>query len=342
LSLRLLHDLVCSRDRRGLLLVIASRDERRVLSCGDGNGTLVPHAVPPLPAAVTTSVVRDRLSAADEADGSLAAWMAEMSSGNPFYADCLVSHYAETGERFSIPPRLTAIVDQRIQALSPGARDVLETIVALGRNANTRRLAAVLEGDGAILIRHIRELARARLISGESRLEPAHWLIAEAVQRNAHPAALRLLYRRIAIVLENELESTENSGVLWECAQAWLAADDAERAATMLSAYAQHALSIGRSREAADLYFHAASITTDGRAETFAEQSVLAAMAPSDPSAALRAEPLLLRRRSQHMHDDVELALIRARVLSDQNLVGGCIGPLIECVEAVEASTDHR
>lgn len=340
-SLELIHEIIVGRQLRGLLLVLASREETRILTVGEWNGTLVTEVVAPLDRTITVEMLRGMLAANDDEDGSLSAWMADIASGNPFYADWLMSHYRETEERYSIPSRLSAIVDQRIAALNADARDVLETIVALGRNATTARLSTILDGIGSSLIRHVRELASARLIVGDTRIEAAHWLIAEAVQRNAAPAAQRLLHRRIALALESEVKGSTTPTEMWECAQAWLAAGDSQRAASMIGACASHALSIGRAREASDLYFQAASLTAGDSSERFAEESIRAAVSGTEPMAILRATPLLHSRHTRQVHDDIELAETRARILSESRSPDR-IPLLLGCIEAVDASIVHR
>jgi tetratricopeptide (TPR) repeat protein len=340
-SLRLLGDLVLGRHTAGVFLLLLSRDEQSKGLTNVWQDGFVAATVGPLAPEITSNLIAEALRAAGETDASLGEWMADTSSGNPFYAESLIDHYRISQQRYSIPYELSSVVDQRVHAVSEGARDVLETIVALGKYATLDRLERALTSHGSLLVRLLRELGDARLIRGDSVVAPAHWLIAESIQRNSVPAAQRILYRRIARVLEQELTTHNDSGESWACAELWVAGGEPQRAATLLTRCAEHAEAIGRAREASDLYFRAADMSVGGDAERAAEQSIRAAMAAIEPLAVLRAMPLLTSRIGNQVHDDIELAEIRARNLTDHNSALS-IGRLLVCLSAPSASVEHR
>jgi DNA-binding SARP family transcriptional activator len=340
-SLQLLRDIVVGQRPGGVLIVLTTREEEPALAAARWGPHFVSRRVEPLDLAVSESMIAKQLRLAGEQDASLSAWMAEIASGNPFYADSLVTHFRASGERFVIPPQLNAIVDQRLAAVSVDARVVLEAIVALGKHATIPRIELVLEDYGAALIRHVRELGVARLIKGDLRLAASHWLIAESVQRNAVAGSQRLLYRRIASVLERELRVEGDSSELWECAEAWSAAGEPDHAAAMIATFAEHAFQIGRAREAADLYYRAAGLASPNRVEHLAKASIQAAISALDSPAVLRGVALLRGRAEWPIHDDFELADVRARLWADCSIAPS-LDLLTRCIQARDASVTHR
>jgi hypothetical protein len=340
-SLCLFRDIVLDSEPSGVVILLTARDERAVAVSGDWGEHLLSCRIGPLERSVALQLLSADLSASSETDGSLADWMADIANGNPFYADSVLAHYRTTGERFVVPPQLSAIVDRRVRAVSAEARDVLETIVALGRHATIDRLERVLQSYGPSLMRHARELGTARLISGEDQVRPAHWLIAESVQRNAEALSQRLLYRRIAAVLESEVQTEGDSGELWACAQAWLAGGDSNRAGDLMARCGTHALQIGRAREASDLYYRAAGVVDPERIEGLAEESVRAAASGGEPNAIVRGMPLLKSRDGKRLHDDIEIAELRARIWCDWEL-DETLANLYECFTTESADRSHR
>lgn len=340
-SLVFLRDLAASRQPSGLLIVLASRDERHVLSIGGWHETLTTHTVGPLDRTTAETLIATELAALGEDDHSLVEWMADAAGGNPFFADCLVTNYRATRERFVVPSQLSSIVDQRIRSLSDGARDVLETVVALGKRATVTRLEKVLQETGPALLRFTRELGAARLITGDLEVRASHWLIVESVQRNAFPVSQRLLYRRIAMVLEDELNVAGDSAELWGCAETWVAAGEPQRAASMIAICAEHALSIGRAKEAADLYFRASTTVEGAHSEPYAEASIRAAISGGEGGRVLRAMPLLASRVGKRIHDDIELAEIRALFWGETEIIAR-LPALVECFHSDGTTLIHR
>jgi hypothetical protein len=163
----------------------------------------------------------------------------------------------------------------------------------------------------------------------------------ESVQRNAIAGAQRLLYRRIASVLERELSVEGDSSELWECAEAWSAAGESDHAASMIANCAKQALLIGHAREAADLYYRAAGLADPNRVESLAKASVQAAISALDSPAVLRGVALLRRGDEPPMHDDFELADVRARLWADCSIEPS-LDLLTRCIQARDATVTHR
>jgi hypothetical protein len=231
-------------------------------------------------------------------------------------------------------------VDQRVRALSADARDLLEAVVALGRHATIARIERLMIAPGPLLVRATRELEQRRLIVISDRVAPAHWLIAESVERHASQIARRLLYRQIAMILENEITPSSDSSAVLDCAEAWVVAEEPARAAELLAECAQRCLDIGHAREAAALYFRAAGLADGARRDQLATTSIHAANVSADAAFTLQAAELL-PEGSERGHDDVELAILSAECRLDVDLPR-TLQSLTQCVAAASAQTSHR
>jgi hypothetical protein len=267
--------------------------------------------------------------------------MVDTSSGNPFFVECLLSHYHVTGESFTIPRKLNSIVDQRITALTQAGKDVLAGIVALGKHATLPRLERLLAASRANLVTAVRELEHRRLITtAEARITPSHWLITESVQRNSETLSQRLLYRHVATILEAELASSHTSTELWDCAEAWLAGDEPMRATEVIASCARRCLTLGRAREAAELYIRAATCASGERREELAKLALQISHSADEPTVTLAAFELL-QNVNTDAHDDIELAVLSARIRL--NLHAELTADLLAgCIRCDSASPPHR
>ncbi|MCE9576711.1 MAG: protein kinase [Deltaproteobacteria bacterium] len=140
------------------------------------------------------------------------------ASGNPFYLEELM-HAAQAGETGALPETVLAMVQVRLEALSPAARRVLRAASVFGAAVPTDALAAVL-GDGSREIAPaLAELATRELLVavGDHELHFRHELIRDAAyallldseRATAHRAAgawLEGQREREALVVAQHLE----------------------------------------------------------------------------------------------------------------------------------------
>jgi DNA-binding SARP family transcriptional activator len=247
-------------------------------------------------------------------DRELQDWMVEASGGNPFYLRSLISHYHSTLERFSVPTTLSALLDQQLISLGAHALSVLSVCVALGRYSDVGHVIAALEMSHLHLQEAVRELESGSLLtSSGDRIEPAHWLIAEAVNRAMSPIAKKLLHRRIAGILEAEALATRSAPKYWDCAEHWIHADDRERACIALETCANHSLEIGRPREAAEVLLRAAAFLENDDRTRFLIRALRVANAAGELEVVLRGTEFAERHAISLNDDELELAGVVAR-----------------------------
>jgi tetratricopeptide (TPR) repeat protein len=170
----------------------------------------------PLSRKAATQLCRDVLGAV--VDEPAIEQLVARASGNPFYLEELM-HAAQAGEVGALPETVLAMVQVRLEALSPGARRVLRAASVFGAAVPTDALAAVL-GDGLRDIEPaLTELATRELLVavGDHELHFRHELIRDAAyallldseRATAHRAAgawLEGQREREALVVAQHLE----------------------------------------------------------------------------------------------------------------------------------------
>jgi DNA-binding SARP family transcriptional activator len=338
-SLRVLRSVVVASARR-LLVLLTTRDDDSLKPHAAADGWLELLPLAPLASGACVDVLH-RASADDDtlAEG-LCRWMAETSGGNPFHLESLLVHYRATRQAFAVPDKLTALVDQRVRSLSETARDVLGVVVALEKFATLARVEAALDINAMLLLRSIRELEAASMVRGGAQLEPAHWLIAESVERNTAPVTRQYTHRRIAQVLQAGADIEASPGQLWACAEHWAMAGETERSAELFSECARHSLGIGRARDAAELFIRAAMLTDGGGKHDLALEAIRT-VSPATEADLIRQACALLDPKRTSDHDEAELAQLYALSLYEVR-VDDCIIRYERCVLAEQADLNHR
>jgi DNA-binding SARP family transcriptional activator/tetratricopeptide (TPR) repeat protein len=342
-SLRTLAGLVSPRHARRLVVLVTTRERDTVRYFARQAERLASIEIVTLPAALCTALVHQSVGQGiSKEDQSFREWLVGASGGNPFFLHSLVRHYQTTGQEFSISPTINALLDQRLATLSPPATTVLWTSVALGNHSTIDRLIVALEMPHVDLVTTIRELEVSRLIVQSGNLvTPAHWLISDAVKRKASVIADKIGHRRIATVLEAEARTSNDADKLWDCAQHWLAADDAPRAIEMLTQCAQHSIEIGRLREAAELLLKAASSASDLLRHELACRTIELAQKASETDIIYRAAKMVDQTNRAGVHDEIEMAelLAKSTLLTDNE---STLARLNDCILASHADSDHR
>ena len=145
-SLDVLRGLLSTRTPRRLLILLTSRSRLPDDFTGrlDAQGAVL--AVSPLSRESTRSLVETALQDTDAVDDpSFQKWLADTSGGNPLYLRFLTDHFRTTRERYSLSPRLSDLIDQRVTALDADALSVLQATTLLGNHATVDRLQRLLE-----------------------------------------------------------------------------------------------------------------------------------------------------------------------------------------------------
>jgi hypothetical protein len=310
--------LASARHHRRLMLMLTSRDKTISRFFAPRTERLVVVSLRPLAAPSVSLIVARLLDAgALSSDAELRDWIVETSGGNPFFLRCLIAHFQTSGERFTIPATLNNVLDQQLAGLSDTSMSILRTCVALGRHSDIEHLEKALEVPFLELQIAIAELESAHLLAHiDGRIEPAHRLVSDTVDRSLSPISRKLLHRRLATILEGEAQGPHAAARLWECAEHWVFAEEHGRAATMMRECANHSLDIGRPREAAEVLLRAATMIAGKDRLDLATSAVQMAAEASEHDLVLRGVDFARSIGGRIEYDGFELAEVIARIVA--------------------------
>jgi DNA-binding SARP family transcriptional activator len=343
-SIRILGQIAATRNRRRVLILFTSRD-------ASGTKAFPAHADSVLEIALERldDPAVDRLIAAEHdiatvaGDESMRRWLRTTSGGNPLFFQSLVAHYVETGQRFSVPPTLLSLLQQRVARLTEPAALTLQMCVLFGKYATLERIEEAVHLPRVQLLSAFSELERARLIEANGdEVRPAHALIADAAVQRFSALENRVAHRYVAEVLEQVAASSRTPSVVWDCAEHWVTAENRERAVATLRRCAELSLEVGRPRGAAEALLRAVDLSEPSQLQQrLAREAVMAAHFASEPALVFRGLRELRERGRSSMHDDFEFAEFTAAVRLHRESKP-YVAQLLHCIEAESASPNHR
>ncbi|MBA3644550.1 MAG: AAA family ATPase [Gemmatimonadaceae bacterium] len=264
-SARILGQLADWAANKQLLLLFTSRLRENPLLEACTRAGLVTHHLRPLSNDASASLVREMFDATNErGDEEFLAWCRTVGDGNPFFLHELVKQWLETKQRHVIPPSITTVIRERFSRLSSEGTQLLQACSVLGENSTLPRVEKMLQQEPYMLLGALNELSKASMLSPERKpiagskdfkLAPKHDLIATVAVEELDPHAAAFLHRRAGEVLESELgENTQDTALLWACAQHWQKAGDEERAYQVGRIYAESLLDLGLASDAGDAF----------------------------------------------------------------------------------------
>jgi DNA-binding CsgD family transcriptional regulator len=195
----------------------------------------------------------------------------QASGGNPLFALEIARSVNRAGTRMSdshvpVPHHVGDMVAERIEALSPGAREQLLVTSALA--SPTIELVTTAGGPGTA--EGLAEAEEAGVVELEGgRIRFAHPLLASAVYSSATPERRRRLHAHIAEVVTDIEEKARH------LALSHLEPDEA--VAEVMDAGAERADARGAPSAAAELAEHARSLTPSSRGDDLARRTIAAA-----------------------------------------------------------------
>lgn len=188
-------------------------------------------------------------------DGSYLEQIVSVSEGNPFFLHELIKHWIDTGERHVVPPSVQVILQERLALLTSGALRTLQVVAMLGKHCTLERMSYVLDYKPYEMLDVFEELGVAGMLVVEGKeVRSRHDLLStEAISKFAL-AAKKLLHRRIAGVLEREIEGRPSTSLLWDCAEHYKESGDINKARWLTLSCARHLTELGYQRDAVDIY----------------------------------------------------------------------------------------
>jgi DNA-binding SARP family transcriptional activator len=259
---------------RTLLIMMTSRTGHPTESkVADPDRGFHRHHLLPL-ADADSGALLDKL-AADDANplpDSVRGWSVAAAEGNPFYLRELVRHWVETQQSFGVPRSLAELIETRLNRLSSLALRVLQLCAAFGKHSGFNRLEAATGYQNHVLLDAIEELSSSAMLAPDKPgVMVKHDLLSTAALSRLGGAALRLVHRQAATVLEAEINEQHTASLMWDCAEHWRCAGETEHALTTVRLCAKHLHSVGQVHESVELLERALPIcvTDADRLETF-------------------------------------------------------------------------
>lgn len=289
------------------------------------------------------------------ADNEYLDWCVATSNGNPYFIEELVNYWVATGEQYSAPPSLVALVEARLAHIRPDALRVIQAAAILGKHSTVDLVQRVLEFPTHTMFRSIEELGQAALLTihglteqtGNAPVVCRHDLIARAATRGLSGPGRALLHHAAARAIESAHIDDQSAELLWDCAEHWHAAGCTDRSVRAATACARHLYDMGLVHEAVKrCEATLATCHTDA-----ARASVLRVMAQAQYTARewrSFCETVKTTRSLEAaysitapIHDDLELMElnVQRRLNRDWN---GSLVSATRCVNSAVADRTHR
>ncbi len=219
-SLEWLNQLVVTKVDKPLVVLATRRSEETPIGHPvetlrlklQSRGKLTDYVLEPLQNEFAAQVVRDELKRCDSAKVSIdVAEICRRAEGNPLYLIEMTRYKATSGalslkeSRADLfPPRIHAVIQERINRLSSDAQILVSIGAVIGRNFTVELIQTVCDFPDDQLIGLIDELWQAKLIteSGSTSYDFTHDCIREAGYLALSPPRRRTLHGKVATALE--------------------------------------------------------------------------------------------------------------------------------------------
>ncbi len=241
---------------RTLMILLTSRTAHATeLNVADPDRGFHRHHLLPL-ADADSGALLDKLSAddANPLPESVREWSVAAAEGNPFYLRELVRHWVETQQSYGVPRSLAELIEARLNRLSSLALRVLQLCAAFGKHSSFERLEKATGYQNHVLLDAIEELSSAAMLAPDKAgAMVKHDLLSTAALTRLGGAALRLVHRQAATVLEAEINEQHTASLMWDCAEHWLSAGETGHALATAHLCANHLYSVGQVQASIDL-----------------------------------------------------------------------------------------
>jgi DNA-binding SARP family transcriptional activator len=264
ISTEILSDLIADLDKHHIALLMTAPSPFPVASpLHTGARNLVVRELHPLMPDQSERLLHDLIhNVRGGLDPATVARYTTLADGNPYFLHELAVSWMYYGDHATVPGSLTSALDHRVSLLSEVALRVLQSATLLAANSTFPRLERTTHYSHVDLLRSIDELHRAGLLrTAPGAVLPRHDVVAESAMKRVTPISRYYLHHCIAVALEHELGSPpQQLALLWDCAAHFQAAQEFQRALTLVSRCAKKQLSLNLPREALELWQRAQSL----------------------------------------------------------------------------------
>jgi DNA-binding SARP family transcriptional activator len=253
-------------------LMEGARTHRLLILCT----SRAPHATAEPPAEATRGLLVQRLAPLDGAacdeliaavtrdaargtpDARLREWTLTVAEGNPLFVRALIGHWMNGYPEYTLPPSLEALIEERLDRLSPSAMRVLQACAVLGKNSTIERLSAVLEYRAVELLDAVTSLESVGLVlSHGAGIRIRHDVLTKHTLRRLGEAELKLWHRYAGLELRQGAFAHRSLELLWSSVDhLWLAGSVDDGVGAVVD-YAEYLTSLGLVDDAATLLMDA-------------------------------------------------------------------------------------
>jgi len=241
---------------------------------------------------------------------TLGTWMFGSIGGNPFFLEEMLKHLVEQGllnrkmdrwsfvaqdlQNLEVPAGVGAVLQRRLQQLSPMAKELANWLALFHRPISTRVLSSTLSCNSTDFAESLQELSNSQMIriemsDPEENVAFCHSLISEVIRDDLPQGLRRSMHHRIAEVLEREYGV---EGHLQELAMHYMEG----RADPVAVRYALALASQSRTEFAHEIALNCFEYVFKNRGDLKGDEFCLAAIEASDTMLALG-----LPRRAIHL-----------------------------------------
>jgi len=262
ISLSYLHELLGWTSTLPFVLVMSSREPWNIGQFGPPLSPLLLQPLAPLSdqdaaehAGTYAALVSGRR------DDALLPFVVRVAEGNPLLVEEMINHWVGAGRPLEAPSSVSELIAARVGRLSHPALRLLQWCAVLGKHARLDRIERLgLTGLPASLFAAVDELGTAGMLASPEPGTAAamgavtcrHELIAAAAEATLSSHGRAMAHREAARVLETELASDDDAGLLWDCARHWAQAGHSSDAVRLGLSCATHLLEIGLATQAVE------------------------------------------------------------------------------------------
>jgi class 3 adenylate cyclase len=167
-----------------------------------------------LPSNALRDLAAERLGYAP--DASLISALQDVTDGNPFFAEEIVSYYSRrrgalraddlASGVLRVPDSVRALLDARLDLLSLPARETMRVAAVIGRDLDVDLLRRVVSLSGEAVASHLDETLRLGLVKSTPEVDRSlrfeHSLVAETLLAELNTSARQHLHMRVADAIE--------------------------------------------------------------------------------------------------------------------------------------------
>lgn len=192
-------------------------------------------------------------------------WSVPLAGGNPLYVQEVALQWLEKGSTREAPGSIRAMIEARIDALSPIAYRVLQIVSLLSSEVPLRVISSALGESVLDVLTSIEALEASSLLAlREGSCNVRHAVIADIALARLPQALAILLHERIAGAIGDLDHTDRTTTLIWEKYRHYSLAGIPERATDSLLQYIEHLAATGRAEECiAMLVAEAATSTSD-------------------------------------------------------------------------------